>query len=158
MWEESRGERDIDRRESGERGGQGEKGDRQREERGGGQGEKGDRQREERGGGQGEKGDRQREERICLTNLLRFLEEITKGVDDGSPVDVVYFDFQKAFVKVPHQRFLLKPKALSPLLSSHISPSLLALSISPQCDLLETELCIIKDASPIKFFACLFPS
>ena len=40
----------------------------------------------------------------CLTNLLCFLEEITKWVDDGSPVDVIYLDFQKAFDKVPHQR------------------------------------------------------
>ena len=37
----------------------------------------------------------------CLTNLLCFLEEITKWVDDGSPVDVIYLDFQKAFDKVP---------------------------------------------------------
>ena len=35
----------------------------------------------------------------------------TKWVDDGSPVDVVYLDFQKAFDKVPHQRLLLKLKA-----------------------------------------------
>ena len=53
--------------------------------------------------------------RSCLTNLLCFLEEITKCVDDGSPVDVVYLDFQKAFDKVPHNTFmsalLLKLKA-----------------------------------------------
>ena len=47
----------------------------------------------------------------CLTNLLRFFEEITKWVDDRSPVDVVYLDFQKAFDKVPNQRLLLKLKA-----------------------------------------------
>ena len=41
--------------------------------------------------------------RSCLTNLLCFFEEITKWVDDGSPVDAVYFNFQKAFDKVPHQ-------------------------------------------------------
>ena len=40
-----------------------------------------------------------------------FLKEITKWVDDGSPVDVIYFDFQKAFDKVPHQRLLLKLKS-----------------------------------------------
>ena len=51
--------------------------------------------------------------RSCLTNLLCFLEEITKWVDDGSPVDVVYLDFQKAFDKVPHQRLLLKIRAHS---------------------------------------------
>ena len=39
------------------------------------------------------------------------MEEITKWVDDGSPVHVVYFDFQKAFDKVPHQRLLLKLNA-----------------------------------------------
>ena len=50
--------------------------------------------------------------RSCLISLLYFLEEITKWVDDGSPVDVVYLDFQKAFDKVPHQRLLLKLKAL----------------------------------------------
>ena len=47
----------------------------------------------------------------CLTNILCFLEEITKWVVDGSQVDVVYLDFQKAFDKVPHQRLLLKLKA-----------------------------------------------
>ena len=47
----------------------------------------------------------------CLTNHLFFLEEITKWVDDGSPVGVVYLDFQKAFDKVPHQKLLLKLKA-----------------------------------------------
>ena len=47
----------------------------------------------------------------CLTNLLCFLEEITKWVDDGSPVDVIYLDFQKAFDKVPHQRLLRKLKS-----------------------------------------------
>ena len=46
--------------------------------------------------------------RSCLTNLLRFIEEMTKWVDDGSPVDVIYLDFQKAFDKVPHQRVILK--------------------------------------------------
>ena len=47
----------------------------------------------------------------CLTNLLCFFDEITKWVDDGSPVDVVYLDFQKAFDKLPHQRLILKLKA-----------------------------------------------
>ena len=31
--------------------------------------------------------------RSCLTNLLCYFEEITKWVDDGSPVDVIYLDF-----------------------------------------------------------------
>ena len=49
--------------------------------------------------------------RSCLTNLLCFFEEITKWVDDGSPVDVIYLDFQKAFDKVPHQRLIFKLKS-----------------------------------------------
>ena len=49
--------------------------------------------------------------KACLTNLLCFLEEITKWIDDGSPVHVVYLDFQKAFDTVPHQSLLLKLKS-----------------------------------------------
>ena len=49
--------------------------------------------------------------RSCLTNLLGFFAEITKWVDEGLPVDVIYLDFQKAFDKVPHQRLILKLKA-----------------------------------------------
>ena len=44
----------------------------------------------------------------CLTNLLVFLEELTKYLDSGYPVDVIYLDFQKAFDKVPHQRLITK--------------------------------------------------
>ena len=47
----------------------------------------------------------------CLTNWLCFFKEITKWVDEGSPVDVIYLDFQKAFYKVPHQRLILKLKS-----------------------------------------------
>ena len=43
--------------------------------------------------------------------MLCFLEEITKWIDEGSPVNIVYLDFQKPFDKVPHQRLLLKLKA-----------------------------------------------
>ena len=45
------------------------------------------------------------------SNMLCFLEEITKWIDVGSPVDIIYLDFQKAFHKVSHQRLLLKLKA-----------------------------------------------
>ena len=42
---------------------------------------------------------------------VMFFEEITKWVDEGSPVDVIYLDFQKAFDKFPHQRLILKLKS-----------------------------------------------
>ena len=31
--------------------------------------------------------------RSCLTNILCFLEDVTKWVDEGSPVDITYVDF-----------------------------------------------------------------
>ena len=49
--------------------------------------------------------------RSCLTNMLCFLEEITKWIDERSPVDIIYLDFQKAFDKVPHQILLFNLKA-----------------------------------------------
>ena len=49
--------------------------------------------------------------KYCLTNLLLFLEDITKAIDEGKPLDVIYLNFSKAFDEVPHQRLLLKIKA-----------------------------------------------
>ena len=46
--------------------------------------------------------------RSCITNLLEFLEEVTRNIDKGIPVDIIYMDFQKAFDKVPHARLLKK--------------------------------------------------
>ena len=46
-----------------------------------------------------------------LNKYVMFLEEITKCIDEGSPVDIIYLDFQKAFDKVPYQRLELKLKA-----------------------------------------------
>ena len=40
--------------------------------------------------------------RSCLTNMLCFLEDVTKWVDEGSPLDIIYLDLKKAFDKVPH--------------------------------------------------------
>ena len=40
-----------------------------------------------------------------------FFEDITNWVDEGSPVDIIYLDFKKAFNKMPHQRLRLNPKA-----------------------------------------------
>ena len=42
--------------------------------------------------------------------VMFFLEETTKWIEKGSPVDIIYLGFQKAFDKVPHH-LLLKLKA-----------------------------------------------
>jgi hypothetical protein len=44
--------------------------------------------------------------RSCTTNLLQFLEILTKAVDDGLCLDVVFLDFSKAFDKVPHRKLM----------------------------------------------------
>jgi hypothetical protein len=49
--------------------------------------------------------------RSCCTNLLEFMEEVTRAVDEGVPVDVIYLDFAKAFDKVPKERLLEKLRA-----------------------------------------------
>ena len=47
----------------------------------------------------------------CLSNLLQFLDYVTKCLDDRGNMDVVYLDFAKAFDKVPHERLLSKIEA-----------------------------------------------
>jgi len=48
--------------------------------------------------------------RSCLTNLLESLESWTQALDEGFGVDVLYFDYRKAFDSVPHKRLLGKLK------------------------------------------------
>ena len=38
----------------------------------------------------------------CQTNLLEYMNTLTKLVDEGYDVDILYLDFAKAFNKVPH--------------------------------------------------------
>ena len=47
-----------------------------------------------------------------LSNLLEYLEELTKLIDQGHSVDIVYLDFAKAFDKVPHVRLIRKCEGL----------------------------------------------
>ena len=44
----------------------------------------------------------------CVTQLLEYMEDLTEAVDSGCDVDVIYFDFCKAFEKAPHKRLLMK--------------------------------------------------
>ncbi len=43
----------------------------------------------------------------CLTNLLAMEEKVTKIMQRGDTVDLVFLDFSKAFDSVNH-RFLIK--------------------------------------------------
>lgn len=50
--------------------------------------------------------------RSCTTNVLSTLDHWTRILDEGSPIDAIYLDFSKAFDSVPHERLLLKMKAM----------------------------------------------
>ena len=52
-----------------------------------------------------------RKGRSCLTNLLDLFEYITKCLDNGECIDIVYLDFSKAFDRVSHM--LLKYKLIA---------------------------------------------
>ena len=47
----------------------------------------------------------------CVTELLEFMEDITKAIDQGDDVDIIYLGFSKAFDKIPHRRLLTKLKS-----------------------------------------------
>ena len=49
--------------------------------------------------------------RSCSTNLVEFMDFVTREVDSGNPVDIFYLDFSKAFDKVPRQRLVKKMQA-----------------------------------------------
>jgi len=49
--------------------------------------------------------------RSCTTNLVDYLNEVTKTLDKGASYDVILVDFQKAFDKVPFDGMLAKAKA-----------------------------------------------
>ena len=44
----------------------------------------------------------------CLSNLLETLDEITRIMESGDAVDIIYLDFRKAFDFVSHGRLLIK--------------------------------------------------
>ena len=47
-------------------------------------------------------------DRSCLTNLLTYMEGVTRMLDQGKNVDIIYLDFAKAFDKVRHHRLIGK--------------------------------------------------
>ena len=50
--------------------------------------------------------------RSTQSNLLEYMEKLSKLVDEGHNVDVVYCDFSKGFDVVPHKRLLAKCEGL----------------------------------------------
>ncbi|KAF7239217.1 RNA-directed DNA polymerase from mobile element jockey [Varanus komodoensis] len=46
--------------------------------------------------------------RSCQTNLVEFYDKVSRWLDGGDAVDVVYLDFSKAFDKVPHDTLVEK--------------------------------------------------
>ena len=49
--------------------------------------------------------------RSCVSQLLQVMDDISLMLDNEEPVDVVYFDFRKAFDTVPHTRLMTKLKS-----------------------------------------------
>ena len=49
-----------------------------------------------------------RPRRSCATQLISTLEDWTRRMEEGEPVDVAYLDFRRAFDSVPHLSLLQK--------------------------------------------------
>ena len=50
--------------------------------------------------------------RSTATNMLVYMETLTKLMAEGHAVDVLYLDFAKAFDNVPHERLLMKCRGI----------------------------------------------
>ena len=50
--------------------------------------------------------------RSCTTNLLEYIDLLTKHIYNGKAVDVLYTDFKKAFDSVSHRKLCAKLTAV----------------------------------------------
>ncbi len=44
--------------------------------------------------------------KLCTSDLVEFMERVTKSVDKGTTVDIFYLDLAKALDKVPRRRLI----------------------------------------------------
>ena len=51
-----------------------------------------------------------RNRRGCTLQLLKVLDDWTRAIINGLPVDILYLDLQKGFGSVPHKRLILMGK------------------------------------------------
>ena len=46
--------------------------------------------------------------RSTVLQLMVLLDQLTEIIDSGGAIDIIYFDFAKAFDRVPHKRLMVK--------------------------------------------------
>ena len=51
-----------------------------------------------------------RKSRFCFKNFFKTLKDLTKALDSGYSINVIYLDYETAFDTVPHKRLLKKLK------------------------------------------------
>ena len=51
--------------------------------------------------------------RSTVTNLIEFFDDITDKLDNGEPVDILYFNMAKAFDTVLHTNLIAKMRSLN---------------------------------------------
>ena len=49
-----------------------------------------------------------RSQKLCKFHLILVINELAKSLGSGDQIDVILFDFQKSFNKVPQDKLLVK--------------------------------------------------